>query len=1771
MSTILDRLVSHGLMGRVIVGTDLRALLEAMEIESSDETTPALEIGKLRVTAAGKPLGVFDLSLGSPISNVPFRLELEGGTPPTLFRLFVQLSAAQPAAPRFDFIERLPGHGLKAAVVRAEHGEEWLESAAGIVRISGAGCSLLVRGAEGEPASLTLTPALGGPEGIVALKLEPKAALLGNSGFGVELDELVFDSSATAKSPGTTLIDGRPEITPADSEVWRGIVARKARLFLPANVPLLGRHAVDAYLAIGSEPPGTDFRVATTVPARDGRPEIKVRIEYRDPTATGLGGFLPTLVEASMTLPLDGRNEPFRGGSIKLLAGKPLIARARFERRPGLSPPQVRLTLGLEAQGENRIVTIEADGGGVGERAAVGAGMLATAMIAQGVVDQEPAIGVLVAAAVAISAFLRQSGKVVLHQVELSVEGTALAPVDIIKLKIDYSVEALVDTFNVGVLSLSMNERQPLKVRVRDVILTLNTAEAGLDMVELDFDRATMEIEDPGGWIIDGPGSLFDVLGTRSGRGSMWIEVDLRFKLDLGPVRVSGATIRATLQPDNTLRAELRGLAASLSLPGVVSGKGEVDVQASGFKANLSVVVHPLGVSADAFVQLEGTMVVLGLGIDLPGPLPLGNSGLAIYGLGGAFAANGIPRIPAEPVGDIIGQQLAWNYRVHGFGEKPGSTTMGVEAVLGTAPDMGFSFSAKGGLFLTVPQVAIRVGLAGKVFAPRVRIADRPDDMAGFGPKFLGLVVIDPADAVTIGLVGSYEIPVLLDLKVPIGARFPTKNNLSHWFIYIGADGYPAEDRAAGPIRATVLPDIAGQHADAFVMMRGHGITAFGRGRQPVTVSNGFVLAFGFGFEIVFGVEGLIWAEVHASADILLATNPLLLAGFGQVGGSLNLGPISIGVDAQLEFRLEEAQDPYLFAQVCGHVDLFFFEIEGCVEIEFASPPVRTVPLPSEHPLERREGDAVLANVALIDHTYRKVADFATEPGSAATVWPDTLLHFAFATPPTLAAGIAPQFPALHGTYGSRARPIGSELLSYQWELTKFELRDVTGNETGAGDLVGGELSCAWLPGKTVDVDAAPEPAELVLLTPKGELWLSRLADAGQNLPHDPIDKLSEICSMAAAAQMGWTLGAHVTSNKSGFELRPEYLDPDPTVSQLRGIARPGCSLFGEGLLDAYSAQTLPSPILFEPYRILSLREPANLIREFSAVLVLGTITWPRAMEVQGVLLEATHTLTIALEDLLHDGVLCLIYETRDPGLRPLIRVDDGVENWQPIGEAPLVDGVTAIAFRSPSGAGRSGLTVTWPINVGLGFLGLGGITAAALAAAARRNEARQSKAEQLAKTKERGPPKSSDDTSSYWPTVLKPGRTYRVDVDLAWKGRLTVRDDQGTKTHIEASGAQYQPLATVGLRDCKRSYWFKTAKLKPALAGPDGLLRPIMADVPLFGSADRLAFKKTRVDLFHPAMIERYFLGYEPAQSEYNRFCDDALKAHFSADHIAALAHTYRFELKLGLQRTDVPGDEGKLNLLGVAIEALSAPHLLDGLDKRLADTAMTSRCALPSPGTTISTNKPLASRAWYDLFVLAKSEEDAVLDGRLPGVTFRTSRWRNPGEMIDAIEFRRSGLGTRSGDLEWRGNGSLSPEIAEDDDALFQATLAAFSFDGMASLDRSRISVVWTTSENAPPGWLCAGVLIEAPEPIHRPGRVHVVGLSASAPTVAFNLRRRDRSGAQLIFLTNAPFVPRPLFIEGQLVEPNLRLELKDLATGLPIIGRLRLPLQPSFAEEG
>ena len=155
-----------------------------------------------------------------------------------------------------------------------------------------------------------------------------------------------------------------------------------------------------------------------------------------------------------------------------------------------------------------------------------------------------------------------------------------------------------------------------------------------------------MEVENPGAWNVGGLESLFDVLGSRSGRGSSWIEVDLGFKLNLGPVKVSGATIRATLtQRSGSIEASIRGLEAGIDIPGAIEGTGSLQLL-----SNRMVCSRPAGRAScrstsrhDAGIIYAPPMVVLRLDVDLPAPIPLANTGFGLLGIGGLLGFSARP------------------------------------------------------------------------------------------------------------------------------------------------------------------------------------------------------------------------------------------------------------------------------------------------------------------------------------------------------------------------------------------------------------------------------------------------------------------------------------------------------------------------------------------------------------------------------------------------------------------------------------------------------------------------------------------------------------------------------------------------------------------------------------------------------------------------------------------------------------------------------------------------------------------------------------------------------------------------------------------------------------------------------------------------------------------------------------------------------------------------------------------------------------------------
>ncbi|HKY29866.1 MAG TPA: hypothetical protein VJM12_18135 [Pyrinomonadaceae bacterium] len=1767
MASMKEHLAAEQVLARMLISKAADGLLTSLLIQDSQRLSDARETGHVLIGVVDK-LGIFDLNLIAPASPRPYVLLFDG---PSGARTGFRLAVSLPDGPLFTLLPDVAGRVLTAAEVKTGPDSEWLEQplVPTTTKLTGVGVWLVLQGRLDGTIEIKLSPNSDPPDKVITLKLEPPAALLGGSGFGLSFPEgISIDQADQAVAPGKTVVDGKVINTPADTPSWQGIVVRKARFFLPREVPFLGGHAVDAHVQVGLPPtPGIDLVITTTVPAKDGRPAIAVRFECHDPTASGLAGFVPTLVQMVMDLPLDGRQETFDGENrglqaFTLAAGKPVRIRATYARKPAppsppATPDTAELSVAFESQGPAGLVRIDSSDGNLGSKIAVTAATLATALIAEEAPPNAGETGVmlqkLLTAAVALSSFL-DTGQVVVHSAEFVTTGGVI-PAGMMQLKIDYSVAATVTGVNVGVMSLQMQPNQPLRVRVREVILTINPKKSGLEMINLDYTKSSLEIEDPGGWKVTGPGSLFDVLGTRSGRGSMWLEVDLRFKLDLGPVKVSGVTVRGTLDNSGKMSGELRGLEASIALAPMIDGTGTVQLTNTGFFAALAAQILPLRIGARADFEKADDMVKLALGVDLPGPLPLANTGLGIYGIGGVFAANGKPK-PVPAGQDPVDHQLKWNYKDKGSFVPAEAFSFGLEAVIGTAVDMGFTFSARAGLFITTPEFAVRGALNGRFMGERVKITR--DEEGGPGIRAKGVVVIDPNDGVTIGIEGTYEIPEILEIVVPVGARFP--RNSSDWYIHLGADGWTppqggkTEGRERGPVRAKVLPNLIPQNADAYLMFRGNGITNWPRG-GPVTINpKTFMAAFGFGFDIMWGLKPLVWVEIFVRADILISTNPRTFVGLGRAGGSLHVGIFSVGVDASVHVVIMQGAPPYFLAELCGTVDLFIDEIHECVKISFNSSPPAVLPTPP-HPLDSPRGQV------LVDDAYREIGPLAATRADAAVVWPDAIPLLSFAVAPDLSLPAGGQFPdAADYPESVRARPIGGDLLQYKWQLLNLSLIDST--DPNNEFLVAGPMSATWQKGKFGDAGEQAQPAELALLTPSGDLWLNAMPDAGTDLPHKPLEALANICQARVSPIPGWALGAGATRQGDGWHLPPDPLSTDPIQSQVRATAElhlkgiPATG--GDMVLELATAPFLPAPFGYSGPRIREFVPVTLDDRMFSAFLEPGAVLIPpdnAARDRQPIEQELR---LVANEPLSQARVWLVVERTDWPnaniGVSRLRVTDDLGQTWTLDEEHDLGGGYVGLRWRPPGPN---------PVNIvrarsdlagfRVGVIALGGITATADAAAAARNAASHAEAEKQRQVCESGLPPPGAPNSNTKRCTLKPGRTYRLDVEMQWSGTLLSKDDKGNTTIVKK-----RPVDATDTTISTRSYWYRTAKL----GGPNSARGTVAFAQHLYRKNDR----------FDPDMLVRHLRGYEPAQSELHRFANDPVRVHFAYGHVKKLASDYGFDLMCGLRRLDAPEPQEPDQFLATVLQRPTTTAFMTGPEKLIAEAYLKSPCGLCPQGAVLHTPVQLSRSTWYEVYVHAEAQDGN--HGRIPGVSFRTSRWGGGAEMLAALQFPVNGSGQPHGGVALRSNAVLSPKTIVDDDGAFDAMLDELGMDGWPAAAEPRVSLLWREIGSQ---WRCAGVFIESPEPIHRPGRFHVNGFSLrmglTAP--AFDVVLRDRSGSRLLFATSAPFLPRMSRVGFfQLpVPPALRLDCTDLPIGQPVVpltGWLEVPLRPSFAEE-
>lgn len=444
---------------------------------------------------------------------------------------------------------------------------------------------------------------------------------------------------------------------------------------------------------------------------------------------------------------------------------------------------------------------------------------------------------------------------------------------------------------------------------------------------------------------------ILRILAARLSRTNpLTFEVDIGMGVDFGVVTFDRLGVRARLS--NPEKVEITAMGASVDIPGALAGRGYLEIKETAIKGELDLTVRPIGLRVSGAIAIEdipaerggpATALYVGMDLLLPFGIPLANSGLGIFGFRGLFGMH-YARTEVKPNASV--PALEWLKAAKGRPNKlvseAGQTlweakidrwSFGVGVIIGTM-EGGVLFNLDGTLMLELPGPHIIVAANARFLQPPPAM-----DKAGGVGGILGVIEIAP-DFLAVGIYATYEIKRLIEIKVPAEAWF-SRSNLANWHFYLGAR--PDIANGPGPITIRVLGIVDGT---GYLMVRGEGLPKF----DPLPAISGFAVGVGAGASFVWGnVDIGLYAKLGGSIDAVAGFDPLLVAGTLKVYGELRLFVASVGADASLtvvvreqRLKAERPSLPYVpdlrvkvEGKVCGHIDLWFFEISDCVSLSF--------------------------------------------------------------------------------------------------------------------------------------------------------------------------------------------------------------------------------------------------------------------------------------------------------------------------------------------------------------------------------------------------------------------------------------------------------------------------------------------------------------------------------------------------------------------------------------------------------------------------------------------------------------------------------------------------------------------------------------------------------------------------------------------------------------------------------------------------------------------
>lgn len=689
-----------------------------------------------------------------------------------------------------------------------------------------------------------------------------------------------------------------------------------------------------------------------------------------------------------------------------------------------------------------------------------------------------------------------------------------------------------------GVELLEIEREHPLSVRYKAIGLRFGNNFDGSDKFALRpvFDASrgyTIDVAKAGSLRVAPPfDQILRVLAARISRTNpLTFEVDIALGVDLGVVTIDRARVRVHLAEPGSV--ELTALAAHVDIPGALAGEGYLNIGAkpdgtSTIGGQIDLTLRPVNLRVAAALEIAqippenggpATGLYVSLDVTLPVGLPLGASGLGIFGFRGIFGMH-YERNPAIGMGAGV-PALAW---LEAAGGKPHTLVnngidlwvphidrwaFGLGMLIGTM-EGGVILNLDGTLLLELPGPRVLILLNARILMPPPSV-----DEVGMSGGILAVIEISP-EHFLIGILIQWEIEKLLTIRIPIEAVFPFAPDTDKWHIYLGK-----RPDLGPPIEVDVLGIVKGT---GYLMFKGDDLPAY----KTLPPIQGFAIGLGAAAAFVWGSESAgLYLRVGGGMDAVIGFDPFLLGGLFEITGELRLFIVSIGAEARLTVIVSEKNgdlQAYLHGEACGHVDFFFFEIEGCVDITIQSDPGKP-PLPAlvEKVSIKSRSPALLVGTGVdrpVDGSLGDAFAGASPPGAGVIVVPiDSIPVVAMKFPPVAASGLSllgTSIPSAPGVPADGLVERGAE--KYRYTVSAIALERVA----PAGPAVEGSVAPAvwWTLQDCTETNAL---AQLALLT-----WeptpASKAIEKSEQLKESVEQRWGRVCTDAApAAPVLWT------------------------------------------------------------------------------------------------------------------------------------------------------------------------------------------------------------------------------------------------------------------------------------------------------------------------------------------------------------------------------------------------------------------------------------------------------------------------------------------------------------------------------------------------------------------------------------------------------------------------------------------------------------------------